>query len=503
MLGAIHLGLIAACVVLFVPMGMAGWHLSRNKMLFFSCALFITLAVGVHLMPYFPSIPDFISQSEVISATPTVISRDSCFFSLHDVMYTDVKECEDGPFDSNISNGSFDCNKMKSWEWIKTGSVAECEFQKLKKSDASDLLNGSWVVVAGDSQARLMVVSLLELVMGSEGMESVRGDLFKRHSDYSVLVDEIGLKLDFIWAPYVKNLTELVIRLRRERSVPDVMVMGAGLWDMLHVNNVSDYGVSLRMLRDSSLALLPVSSNLDTRDAGIESKSNRFLHLFWIGMPTLITSMLNTEEKKEKMTSVMSSAYDTEVNESKLLRHSGGPLLKLDIRLLSGLCGPQCTADGMHYDGVVYDSAVHILLNALLIESNQRPHLILFKLSKRNVIVIIQSWWYCLGLDIKLLNGKAGFLYSRSDIEYFVTLSSLKDENGKCMEEFDSFRLPLPLPLPLPCIRYYLISMNLDVLFASKNKSTKVVFFYLIFLLFLLLGTYQQTKMFVLVIEMA
>jgi hypothetical protein len=33
--------------VLFVPMGLAGWHLSRNKVLFSSGALFISLAVGV------------------------------------------------------------------------------------------------------------------------------------------------------------------------------------------------------------------------------------------------------------------------------------------------------------------------------------------------------------------------------------------------------------------------------------------------------------------------
>ena len=44
---AAQAGVVAACVVLFVPMGLAGWHLSRNKVLFFSGALFISLAVGV------------------------------------------------------------------------------------------------------------------------------------------------------------------------------------------------------------------------------------------------------------------------------------------------------------------------------------------------------------------------------------------------------------------------------------------------------------------------
>ncbi|KAL3624305.1 hypothetical protein CASFOL_033121 [Castilleja foliolosa] len=352
MLGAVQLGLFAACIVLFVPMAMAGFHLSRNKMLFFSCALFITLAVGVHLLPYFHLISSFLSPSEVISA-PISPYRDSCVFLLDNIMYSD--------------------DSSKSWDWIKTGRVAECGFQKLRKPDASDLLNGSWVVVAGDSQARLMAVSLLELVMGSESVERIRINLFKRHSDYSIMVEEIGMKLDFIWAPYVSNLTELTSLFKRNKNFPDVMVMGAGLWDMLHINNASDYGSSLRVLRDNIFALLPVSSN-SGRDGELllnEPKSGRLLHLFWVGMPTLISSMLNTDAKREKMTGLMCDSYDNELKQSRILRRSGGPVLNLYIRLLSGLCGARCTSDGMHYDGAVYDAAVQIMMNVLLIESDQ------------------------------------------------------------------------------------------------------------------------------------
>lgn len=370
MIGAFQLGLLAACIVLFVPMGMAGWHLSRNKVLFFSCALFITLAVGVHLMPYFPSISSFISTSEVISS-PSSSYRDSCLLFLHSVMYREDSECDD--LVGGISDNNNESGCKKSWEWIKTGQVEECEFQKLERSDASDLLNGSWVVVAGDSQSRLMAVSMLELVMGAEGVERIREDLFKRHSDYSIMVDEIGMKLDFVWAPYAANLTELMVRLKRSKSLPDVLLMGAGLWDMLHVNNATDFGVSLKILRDHVLALLPVSSNLDFNGGRVRESKPSFLHIFWVGMPTLITSMLNTNEKREKMTTEVCNSYDTELNGSKILRQSGGPLLKLDMRLLSDLCGTHCTADGMHYNGAVYDSAIQIMLNALLIESNQKP----------------------------------------------------------------------------------------------------------------------------------
>lgn len=359
MFGAVQLGLLAACVVLFVPMGMAGWHLSRNKMLFFSGALFITLAVGVHLTPYFPSISDFATS---VSNIVVFDSRDSCVSRLHDVVW-DVK-----PLNANSSSLDY----AKSWRWSSSRPVFACEFQKLAPSDASDLLNGSWVVVAGDSQARLIALELLNLVLESGRMESVKADLFTRHSDYQIVVDEIGMKLDFIWAPYATNLTDLIISFKRKRNYPDVLVMGSGLWHMLHFTNASNYGISLRQLRSSVVSLLPISPELGEDVPVTGSVSVRSPHLFWIGIPTLINSMLNTEEKREKMTDALRVAYDTVLRRSKLLRQSNGPLLLLDVQSLSWNCGVRCTEDGMHYDGAVYEAAIHIMLNALLIESHQK-----------------------------------------------------------------------------------------------------------------------------------
>lgn len=344
MFGAIQLGVMAACVVLFVPMGMAGWHLSRNKMLFFSGALFITLAVGVHLTPYFPSISDFASS---VSSIVVFDNRDDpCVSLLHDVVW------QQQPNKSSAWSWS--------WSWSRSRPISACDFQKLTPSDASDLLNGSWVVVAGDSQARLITLALLNLVMSSTQLESVKADLFKRHSDYQLIIGEIGMKLDFIWAPYVKNLTDLVYGFEQNRNYPDVLVMGSGLWHMLHVTNASEYGSNLESLRSSLVSMV-------TDSVSVRSPP----HLFWIGIPTLINSMLNTEEKRERMTDSLRGAYDTALRKSKLLRKSGGPLVLLDILSLSWSCGVKCTEDGMHYDGAVYEAALHIMLNALLIESHQ------------------------------------------------------------------------------------------------------------------------------------
>ncbi|KAF4362604.1 hypothetical protein F8388_011431, partial [Cannabis sativa] len=347
MLGALQLGIMAAFVVVLVPMGMAGWHLSRNKMLFFSGALFITLAIGVHLTPYFPSVTDFVSS---VSSVVIFDTRHSCLSLLHDVLW-------------NVTHTHPNTSQyQKSWTWSSHDDVSACDFRKLTRSDASDLLNGSWVVVAGDSQSRFFALSLLGLVMKPQAVESVKSDLFKRHSDYRTVVDEIGLRLDFVWAPYESNLTDLVTAFKRNRNSPDVLIMGSGLWHMLRVTNESDYGVSLQVLRDSVVSLLPFSPELVTEGPVSGSVSVRSPHLFWIGMPTLINSMLNTEEKRVKMTDEMRRGYDTELWKSKILRQSGGPLLMIDMASLSWSCGVRCTIDGMHYDLPVYEAALQIIV---------------------------------------------------------------------------------------------------------------------------------------------
>ncbi|KAL4313162.1 hypothetical protein GQ457_01G036560 [Hibiscus cannabinus] len=351
MLGAVQLGAAAACVVVLIPVVMAGWHLSRNRMLLFSGVLFITLAVCVHLTPYFPSVSDFVTS---VSSVVVFDHRSSCINLVNDISW----EVKPRPSVSlHRSNATRNVSLYeKRWDWSKSPKLNACDFQKLSKSDASELLNGSWVVVAGDSQARFFTLSLLKLILGPQAqrMESVRSDLFKRHTDYSIFIDEIGLTLDFLWEPYVKNLTNSIMGFKAKRSYPDVMVMGAGLWHLLHLTNASDYDFALRVLK-SSVESLPVKSP----------------HMFWLGMPMLINGMLNTKEKREKMSDAMWHAYDRALGDTRLLRQTGGPLVLLDIQSLTWNCGPRCTSDGMHYDAVIYDAAVQIMLNALLVESHQ------------------------------------------------------------------------------------------------------------------------------------
>lgn len=377
---AIQVGLLAAFVVVFLPLGMAGLHLTRNRLLFFSVALFITLAVSVHVAPYFPSMSSLLlplkAQWSISGIQETLTKglggQSLCMSLLHDMTWEDesVGREDEDYFVSN-RNLSDPCLFNRLWAWNRS-SLAVCSFQKVNRTDTLQLLKGSWIMIAGDSQARLFLLALLDHLLLST--EFVREDLFKRHSDYSIQRHHI--KVEFVWAPYVSNLTSLVVSLQRNRSYPDVLVMGDGLWHMLHVTNASDYLQSLLHLQRAIHSLFPASSYFNLLPTGtfapMPASNSGVPQMFWMSVPKLVNPILNTAEKRQKLTNKLSAHYHRNMRTSRIL-HPKGPLMHLDFYELSNGCGIECTSDGMHYCGVVYDAGVQIMLNALLIATHQAP----------------------------------------------------------------------------------------------------------------------------------
>jgi hypothetical protein len=139
-------------------------------MFFFSGALFITLAVGVHLTPYFPSISDFFTS---VQSVVVFDNREASCINLVNEVIWNVKPHIISSNGSDSSNDSVGHDKI--WDWSKNGKVKGCDFKKLGRGDVKDLLNGSWVVVAGDSQARLLVQSLLSLILDEKKMGNDHG----------------------------------------------------------------------------------------------------------------------------------------------------------------------------------------------------------------------------------------------------------------------------------------------------------------------------------------
>ncbi|CAN1148427.1 hypothetical protein LINPERPRIM_LOCUS38079 [Linum perenne] len=61
----------------------------------------------------------------------------------------------------------------------------------------------------------------------SEEMESVNEDLFKRHNGYGIIVEKKDMKLDFVWAPYADNLTNMMMGFTLKGGYPDVYGNGS------------------------------------------------------------------------------------------------------------------------------------------------------------------------------------------------------------------------------------------------------------------------------------
>lgn len=377
---AIQVGLLAAFIVVFLPLGMAGLHLTRNRLLFFSVALFITLAVSVHVAPYFPSISSLLlplkSQWSISGIRETFTKglggQSLCMSLLHDMMWEDESVVmEDVDYFVSSRNLSDPCLFNRLWSWNRNSS-AMCSFQRVNRTDTLQLLRGSWIMVAGDSEARLFLLAMLDHVLLST--EFVREDLFKRHRGYSIHRHHI--KMDFVWAPYVSNLTNLVVSLHRNHSYPDVLIMGDGLWDMLHVTNASSYLDDLRRLQKAVYSLFPASSYFNLIPTGTfnprPATNSGLPQMFWMNVPKLVNPILNTEEKRQKLTDELCWHYHEELRLSRILQPKG-PLVLLDVYKLSKGCGMECTTDGMHYCSVVYDAAIQVMLNALLIATHQAP----------------------------------------------------------------------------------------------------------------------------------
>ncbi|CAH8260381.1 unnamed protein product [Arabidopsis lyrata] len=95
-------------------MAMAGWHLSRNKMLFFSGDVFTSLAVCVHLTPYFPSVSDMVAS---VSSVVIYYHCISCINEVDQIVWG-VKPVPNPEF-VHRNNGSKLNYFEKNWDWMK------------------------------------------------------------------------------------------------------------------------------------------------------------------------------------------------------------------------------------------------------------------------------------------------------------------------------------------------------------------------------------------------
>jgi hypothetical protein len=159
--------------------------------------------------------------------------------------------------------------------------------------------------------------------------------------------------VEFEWAPYsvdqVPHLQNITKRLEGGDSVgPDLIVVGGGAWDLLHLYNTDEERDSHRHVVQDLVK-------------EIRRARSHNISVAWI-VPTAINSnALLTEEKREHI----------KEENMKAMRATYAELGVLDAASFV-LDGPAFTIDrvsesydGVHYPLVVYDAAAQILANAM------------------------------------------------------------------------------------------------------------------------------------------
>jgi hypothetical protein len=141
---------------------MARWLLSSRKILFLSIS-FTSLLLFLNL----PSSPHHFAFSPRSSP---------CISRLHRI--------------------SWSHSPYPAWSWDKSEN---CRFQRFSSRHASELLRGAWILAAGDSQARLLVLALLRLLLDPAQVSTVEPDLFRRHSNYQLTLPDRGIKVGYIF----------------------------------------------------------------------------------------------------------------------------------------------------------------------------------------------------------------------------------------------------------------------------------------------------------------
>ncbi|XP_078437683.1 protein ALTERED XYLOGLUCAN 9-like [Wolffia australiana] len=178
---------------------------------------------------------------------------------------------------------------------------------------SGDLLYGTRILVTGDSQARLFALALLGLVLKPSALEAA-------------MDQAAGTRLDFVWAPYEVNLTG------QGWGGTDMVVMGSGLWHMLHVGEVGEYRRGLAAV-------------------GVVMKAVKGGRLLWLGLARVRAA-----------------------RGSELLREEGGPFVLVDMGGLTAGCGEGCAKDGVHYVEGAYEDVVQVVLHLLAADGFSPRH---------------------------------------------------------------------------------------------------------------------------------
>ena len=269
--------------------------------------------------------------------------------------------------------------------WSFDAASARCGARA--QTRASNAFSGRRVLVVGDSIARHVYASVLRLAARDPEAHALSSQ--EKHRDWThALVD--GGVAAFRWAPFARNVTatlraEAFDSTRREPSREacafDIVILGATLWDALHVRSVESYARDLR-----ALAALVAATRSDADDV---KKKEETPFVFWLAAPRVRDDALTDPAKRTHMTDEKVHAYGEaarrvpgfllrpedarreDANEKGNANRKDARVAPVDVGALAAGCAAaaagaeRCSADGVHAARAVYDAAAQIIANVV------------------------------------------------------------------------------------------------------------------------------------------
>lgn len=231
------------------------------------------------------------------------------------------------------------CTSSK-WEWQVDPS---CPFHLISPSDGASMFKNKKILFLGDSQSRSVFHAFNRLVSKDYVENSV-----VRHGDLSNHNEKLGIDVDFLWTPFLRNVTtSLKQNCNNDRA--NFYVVSATLWDALHFHNLEEYK---KQLGD-------FINEVEICNAAKTNKAKG--KVIWLSPPPVIDSRLNTPEKLMFMT-------ESKVDEFRHLAESNNVNLRdvvVSIINPSNVTrGKESTStDGVHYGVDVYNVLAEIVAN--------------------------------------------------------------------------------------------------------------------------------------------
>lgn len=306
------------------------------------------------------------------------------------------------------------------WGWNQTRPSTHCRFSHRSPRDLGTTLRGRTITFVGDSIVRHTFHAMArQMGLAEAGAYNAK---LPKWSDMVHRVEDHDATVQFYWAALATDQVAKLQELLKKDEHPDLLVVGGGPWDRLHVYATDEDRESHR----ATVRALANELKL-ARSAGIP--------VAWIVPTTINTPALLTQEKQDNI-------KETDMEAMRALYLSLGVLDAASFVL----DGPAFTTgrvtesyDGVHYPLSVYNAGAQILANAmdwlLVGESSAKEEFVppRFGSMAHPWLGIVLLFWVLAG--VVLFDGFLGFSYLASIFVQRVMPRELYDEAFSLLQE--------------------------------------------------------------------